>query len=119
MTGDTQPNARSAALFAAIGLAMGAIIGWLAANSWLGIGFLVILALLVIGTMAELDVLADIGVAISEPVWKTIARAGEKWAGVDPDQPVPGALRAIFALGFAASLIATLMIELPFLRALA
>jgi len=93
-------NLRSFLYFTATGLALGGLIGWLAMHSWLGLGFLVIGVILVIGLWAELDFLADIATAVMEPVWRGIARAGQQWAGADPGKPVDGRLRAAFGLAF-------------------
>ena len=65
---NNRPNLAAILYFAAIGLALGAGIGWLALNSWLGIGFLVVGVILLIGLWAELDFLTDIATAVIEPM---------------------------------------------------
>ncbi|AUH32854.1 hypothetical protein [Paracoccus tegillarcae] len=115
MTGTTSTTTRSGVLFAAAGFALGMIIGWFALNSWLGFGFLIILVLIFVGAMADLDFLVDIAAAISEPVWKMIARAGGDWAGLDPRKPVPISQQLIYALAFLIGLATMLLIELPWL----
>ena len=61
-----RPNLAAILYFAAIGLALGAGIGWLALNSWLGIGFLIVGVILLIGLWAELDFLTDIATAVED-----------------------------------------------------
>ena len=111
MTDRNAPNLRSVLYFAATGLALGALIGTLAMHSWLGVGFLVIGLILFIGLWAELDFLTDIAGAVIEPLWRAIARAGQHWAGADPDKPVDGRLRACFALTFLAGLAGGVLID--------
>lgn len=105
----------SGLLFAVTGLVMGALIGWFAANSWLGVGFLIILIMFYISMLAEIDFLGDIAAEISRPVWKSIAVAGERWAGTDPSLPVDLALRLIFAAAFLIGLGMVMLAEFPWL----
>ena len=105
-------NAPAALLyFAVIGLTLGGGIGWLALNSWLGIGFLIIGIVLFIGLWAELDFLTDIASAVMEPAWRSIARTGQKLAGLDPDQPLDLGPRIAFGLAFLAGLAGVVLIE--------
>ena len=97
---NTRPNLAAILYFAAIGLALGAGIGWLALNSWLGIGFLVVGVILLIGLWAELDFLTDIATAVIEPAWRSIARTGQQLAGMDPNQPLDLGPRIVFGLAF-------------------
>ena len=96
-------------LFAATGLAMGAIIGLLSTTSWLGIGLIIVIFLLILAANTEIDLVSDLALAIVSWVWRMIASAGQQWAGTDPSQPVPLGLRLSFAVGFAAGL--ALMIQ--------
>ena len=93
-------NLASVLYFAVIGGAFGAGIGWLALNSWLGIGFLVVGVILLIGLWAELDFLTDIATAVIEPAWRSIARTGQQLAGMDPNEPLVLGPRIVFGLAF-------------------
>ena len=93
-------NLRSFLYFTATGLALGGLIGWLAMHSWLGLGFLVIGVILVIGLWAELDFLTDIATAVIEPAWRSIARTGQQLAGMDPNEPLVLGPRIVFGLAF-------------------
>ena len=93
-------NLVSVLYFAVIGAAFGAGIGWLALNSWLGIGFLVVGVILLIGLWAELDFLTDIATAVIEPAWRSIARTGQQLAGMDPNEPLVLGPRIVFGLAF-------------------
>ena len=104
-------NLASVLYFAVIGGAFGAGIGWLALNSWLGIGFLIIGAVLFIGLWAELDFLTDIASAVIEPVWRSIARTGQQLAGADPDRPVDFGARFVFGLAFLTGLASVVLIK--------
>ena len=97
---NNRPNLAAILNFAAIGLALGAGIGWLALNSWLGIGFLVVGVILLIGLWAELDFLTDIATAVIEPAWRSIARTGQQLAGMDPNEPLVLGPRIVFWLAF-------------------
>lgn len=101
----------SALYFVAIGLALGAGVGWLALNSWLGLGFLILGAILVIGIWAEVDLLTDIATTVMAPVWRSIARTGQQLAGADPDRPVDLWLRAGFGLAFLTGLAGAILFQ--------
>lgn len=116
MTNQTNLNSRACVLFALVGLAIGMILGWLAANSWLGMVFLVIVVLIFLGAAAEMDFLVDIATALGLPIWKITTYLGERWAGIDPGQPVHAGLRVIYALAVGFGLFAMLLIEIRWLR---
>ncbi|MDO5606597.1 MAG: hypothetical protein Q4G25_15700 [Paracoccus sp. (in: a-proteobacteria)] len=90
--------------FALTGLAFGAGVGWLALNTWLGIGFLVIGALLVAALWGGLPFADDLAEALIRPAWRSITRTGHHLAGASPGQPLPPACRAGFTLAFLAGL---------------
>ncbi|MDO5605671.1 MAG: hypothetical protein Q4G25_10985 [Paracoccus sp. (in: a-proteobacteria)] len=100
------PALGPAVYFALTGLAFGAAVGWLALNSWLGIGFLIIGVLLVVGIWGGLDIATDLAGALIRPAWRSIARTGHRLAGADPGQPAPSACRAAFGAAFVAGLAA-------------
>ena len=109
MSDRNSPTLVAGLYFAVIGLALGTGIGWLALNSWLGLGFLIIGVLLFIGLWAELDILTDIATALMEPAWRGIARTGQQLAGADPDRPVNLGLRVGFGVAFLTGLAGTVL----------